>query len=147
MSGHSRMRREPMAVFTTLRTQHSDVSSAVGTDQSLGGGACAVVAHGGGDELGPGSHSRLEAVLERAPQRVGGWRAGCVLGADAEVVYSLCPVVLIVDLGDDDLGCAGERGGGCSARAAVVDDCRDPLEKSLLVDLTDGQAVGVVVQQ
>jgi hypothetical protein len=35
-----------------------------------------------------------------------------VRGSDAEVLYSLCPVVLVVDLGDDDLGCAGERGCG-----------------------------------
>jgi hypothetical protein len=55
--------------------------------------------------------------------------------------------VLVVDLGDDDLGRAGARGSRRGARAAVVDDGRDALEQRLLVDLADGQAVGFVVHE
>jgi hypothetical protein len=73
-----------------------------GAYQALGGGLCAVAAHCRGDGLGTGSHLGLEGVLESARQRVGRWCAGYVSGSDAEVVYSLCPVVLVVDLGDDD---------------------------------------------
>ena len=55
--------------------------------------------------------------------------------------------MLVVELWDDDLRCAGQSGGGCCARAAVVDDDCDPLEESLLVDLADGQAVGLIVHE
>jgi len=83
------------------------MSSVVGADQALGRGLCAVAVHCSGDGLGTGSDIGLEGALESAPQRFGGWCAGCVRGADAEVVYSLCPVMLVVHLGDDDLRCSG----------------------------------------
>jgi hypothetical protein len=51
--------------------------------------------------------------------------------------------MLVVHLGDDDLGRAGARGRGCGAGAAVVDDSCDPLEEGLLVfeSLLDGNLV------
>lgn len=64
----------------------------------------------------------MEGVLESARQRVRSRCAGCVRGSDAEVVDALGPVVLVVVLRDDHLGCAGSRGCGGGARAAVVDD-------------------------
>ena len=75
--------------------------------QALGGGLYAVDAHCASDGLGTGGHLRPESVLQSAPQRVGGRCTGCVRRADAKVVDSLCPVVLVVHLGDDDLGGAG----------------------------------------
>ena len=96
--------------------------------QALGGGLCAIAAHCGGDGLGTGSHVGLEGVLESARQRIGGRCAGCVRGSDAEVVDTLGPVVLVVVLGNDDLRCAGSRGCGRGARAAVVDDGGNPFE-------------------
>ena len=51
-------------------------------------------------------------------------------GPDAEVMDSSCPVVLVVDLGDDDLGCTGQRGQGCGARAAVVDAAATRLKRA-----------------
>lgn len=70
-----------------------------------------------------------------------------VRGSDAEVADSLRPVALIVGLGDDDLGCAGERGRGRGARAAVVDGGCDLPEQPLLVDFADDQAAGLTAGQ
>src|ERR1700738_2526825 len=76
---------------------------------------------------------------------VGGRCAGRVCASDSELVDSSGPVVLVVVLGDDDLGRPGSRGRGCGACAAMVHDGGDPLEECLLVDLSDGQAVGVII--
>ncbi len=119
----------------------------VRSHQSLRGSLCAIGAHCASDELGTGCYVRLESVAEGRGQRVGGRYDRRVRRSDPEVVDSLCPVVLVVELGYDDLGCSGSRGCGCGARPAVVHDGGDPLEKRLLVDLSDGQAVGFVVQQ
>ena len=73
--------------------------------------------------------------------------AGRVRGSDPEVVDSLCPVVLVVDLGHDHLGGAGLRGHGRGARATVVHDGSDPAEERLQIDLPDGHAVGFAVRQ
>jgi hypothetical protein len=48
-------------------------------------------------------------------------------------------------LWDDDLGCAGSGGRSGGACATVVDDGRDSLEERLLIDLTNCQAVGLVI--
>src|SRR6266540_5422783 len=63
-------------------------------------------------------------------------------GPDSEILDSSRPVMLVVHLGDDDLGRTGQRGQGRGARATVVDDGRDPFEQRLQVGLADGQAVG-----
>ena len=86
-------------------------------------------------------------MAERLGQRVGGRRAGRVRGSDPEVVNTLCPVVLVVDLGHDDLGCSGLRGYGRGPRATVMHCGGDPPEERLQVDLPDGQAAGFVVRQ
>ena len=65
--------------------------------------------------------------------------------ADLELLDTLGPVVLVVHLGNDHLGCASESGGAGCARPTMVDDRGDPLEERLLVDLADDQAVGCVV--
>src|SRR5688500_13321631 len=89
-------------------------------DQSSRGDLRAFRANRGGDGSGTDSHLRLEGVAERLGQRVGGGRAGRVRGSDPEVVDSLSPVVLVVDLGHDDLGYSGLGGYGRGARATVV---------------------------
>jgi len=119
----------------------------VGVHQALSGDLCAVAAHCSGNGLRTGSHIGSERVLESPRQRVSCWYARCVRGSDAEALDPLCPVVLIVDLRNDDLGCADQRGCGGGARTAVMDDGGDPLEEGLLIDLADGQAVGFAVHE
>ena len=102
---------------------------------------------GCGDRSGMHSHIGLEGVLECARQRVDGRYDGRVCASDSEVVDSLCEVVLIVVLGDDDLGRSGSGGRGCGACATVVDDGGDSFEQRLLVDLSDGQAVRLIVHE
>ena len=60
---------------------------------------------------------------------------------------SLSPVMLIVDLRDDDLRRAGQSGYGGGAGAAVVHDGGNAREEDLLVHLADGEAVGLVVHK
>jgi len=132
---------------TSILSTGFGMGSVVGAYQAVGGDQCAVAAHCRGDGAGTGSHSGFEGVIECARQRVGGRYDGRVCASDSEVVDSLCEVVLIVVLGDDDLGCTGSRGRGCGAGAAVVVDGGDSFEQRLLVDLSDGQAVGFMVHQ
>jgi hypothetical protein len=70
-----------------------------------------------------------------------------VRDTDPELLDSLCEVMLVVDLGNDDLGCPGQRRDGCRSRATVVDDCCDSREERLQIDLVDGQAVGLAVRE
>ena len=65
-------------------------------------------------------------------------------GSDAQVMYPLCPVMLVVHLGNDDLRCARRRSESRSACTAVVDDGRDTREERLKVDLVDGKAIGII---
>jgi hypothetical protein len=67
--------------------------------------------------------------------------------SDVESIDSLRPVVLVVDLGHDDLGRTGQRGCGRRAGTAVVDDRCHPFEQRLQVDLADDQAVRLAVHQ
>ena len=101
----------------------------------------AVATHGGGNGLRTNNHVRSEGTLERARQRADRWRAGGVRSANPQIVYSLCPVVLVVELRNHDLGRASHRGCGGGARAAVVDDSGNPFEEGLLVDLAYSQTV------
>jgi hypothetical protein len=70
-----------------------------------------------------------------------------VRGADPEFADSSGEVVLVVVLGNDDLGCPGPGGRGGGPRAAVVHDGGDPREERLLVDVSDRDAVGFIVGQ
>lgn len=83
--------------------------------------------HGSHDRSGAGSHVRLESMSESVHQRASGWCAGCVRDSNTEVVDSLCPVVLIVHLGDDDLGSTGKRRDRCGPRSAVMDNGSNPV--------------------
>ena len=67
--------------------------------------------------------------------------------ADAQGVDSLRPVVLIVAIRDYELRRSGERGCGCSSRAAVVHDGSNPREERMHVDLADGEAVSFVLNK
>jgi hypothetical protein len=89
----------------------------------------------------------LERELESACQRIDRWRARCVCDTDPEVANASGPIVLVVHLGDDDLGRAGQGRGGRGARAAVMDDGGDACEEDVLIHLADGQAVGLVVHE
>lgn len=89
--------------------KHSKISKS----QAFSGNPCAVGAHCSSDGPGAGGHTRFERRLESARQRVSGRCAGRVRDSDPELVDALGPVVLVVVLGDDDLGGAGERGGRC----------------------------------
>ena len=110
-----------------------------GAYQALSGRLGAVAAHCSRDGSGTGSHIGVDGVLESARQRFGRWYAGFVRGSDAEALDSLCKVVLIVPLGNDDLGGAGQRGCGGGARAAVMGGSGGRLAR-LLVDLADGRS-------
>jgi hypothetical protein len=77
--------------------------------------------------MGASGDRRLKGAFQGVRQRVDGWRAGCVRGADAEVGDSLREVVLVVQLRNDDLGCAGQCGSRCRARSTVMHDGRDPI--------------------
>src|SRR6202011_793166 len=79
-----------------------------------------------------------EGVAERFGQRAGSGRAGRVRGSDPEVADSLCPVVLVVHLRHDDLGCSGLRGSGGGARATVVYYSGDPPAERLQVYFSHG---------
>jgi hypothetical protein len=69
-----------------------------------------------------------------------------VRGSNAEAVDPLRKVVLVIDMRNNDLCHAAQRGGRGGTRAAMVDDGRDPSEEGLQVHLVDRQAVGCVVQ-
>src|ERR1700736_5564583 len=144
------MQREPLAAADYSDTDPyfwgTSGSMRVRSHQSLRGGPCAVAAHGTRDDSSTGGHLRPEDVAERRGQRVTGRYDGRVGASDSELGDSLCPIELVVVLGDDDLGCSGSRGRGCRARTPVVHDAGDPLEERLLVDLSDGQAVGLFVR-
>ena len=88
----------------------SECASGDLVDQAPRGDLRAVGAHGGGDGSGTDRHVRLEGAAERLGQRVGGGRAGRVRGSYPELVNSLCPVVLVIDLGHHDLRCSSLRG-------------------------------------
>jgi hypothetical protein len=71
--------------------------------QAMGSGLYAIPLHSGSNGLGTGSHVRLEGELEGDRQRIGSRCARCVRDASAEIMNSLCPVVLVVHLRNDDL--------------------------------------------
>jgi hypothetical protein len=119
----------------------------VRVDQALCGGLCAVGSYRRGDAMGAGATSGWRAWLRAVAKRVGGRHARRVRDPDPEVADALCPVVLVVALGDDDLGCPGSCNRGGGARAAVVHDGSDPPEQRLMVGLCDQDAVGPVVWQ
>jgi hypothetical protein len=121
-------------------------SRSVPGHQSPCGDHGAVGAYRVGDGFGAGRDVRLEGVAESRGQRVGGRYNVRVRAADPEVLDALGKVVLVVHLGDDHLGCAGPGGRGGGAGAAVVDGGGDPLEDRLLIDLSDGDAVGSAAQ-
>lgn len=65
--------------------------------------------------------------------------------AYAELLDSLCKVVLVIHLRDDDLGSTSKRGKGCGACTAVMDNRRHPFEQRLQIGFADDQAVGFVI--
>ena len=113
----------------------------------MGGGQGAIAAQRSGDGLGSGRHTWIEGLLENAGQRIGRWCDRRMRGSKPEVMDSLGPVVLVVDLRDNDLRHARKRGGGGGPRAAMVDHHSDLLEQRLLVDFVDRQAVRVVIEE
>ena len=141
---HSFCGRLPVecAVFSVSECGSGDLA-----DESPSGDLRALGAHRGGDGAGAGRHVRLDGVAERFGQRVGSGRAGRVRGSNAEVVDSLCPVVLVIHLRHDDLGCSGLRGGSGGARAAMVYYSGDSPEERLQVYFPDGKAVGFIVRE
>lgn len=92
-------------------------------------------------------HLGLERTLQSARQRVGRRYAAHMRDPNPDLLNPLCPIGLIVALGDDDLGDAGSCGGDRGACAAVVDDGGHSWEEGLLVYLAEGQAVGGVVEE
>ncbi len=63
----------------------------------------AVAANGRSERPGATRERRLEDANDLDRQRLGRRPAGRVGRADAELPHALGPVVLVVDLGDDDL--------------------------------------------
>src|SRR5262245_9160380 len=67
--------------------------------------------------------------------------------SNPEFLHSLRPVVLVVDLRNDNLRRARHGGGGCRAGPAMVDDRSHAWEEMLLIDLVDRQAVGGILRE
>ena len=97
-------------------------------EQALGSHLSAIAAHCAGNGLRPYSHLGLERLFERARQRFAGGCAGHMCAADAELIDSPGPVVLVVMLWDDHLGRAGARGRRGGARTPMVYDRGNPFE-------------------
>ena len=87
----------------------------------------------------------MKRANESGRQRLSRRTTGCVRCSDAQALDLSCPVVLIVDLRDGDLRCAGQSGDRRGAGAAVMDDRGGALEERLQIDFIDGEAVGLVV--